>query len=733
MLPVRLPTEKPKRYPVELPSPTRALGLSGTAQTDAVVDVYVHSHHGQDNGAHVFMRGNCRTDFADVWFEDELGNRLDYYQVSAGNWSVEPDLKLGLAGTSTRYHICAVTAGGVKAGDIIATRLNAAGATNVMLSSDNGQTWTTIYAQSADVLGTDDAGNVYVSRTGAGVSGLYRGVYAAETWTFTLAISIIKADTSIDVNGGIQPYGWSNFGGRLLAGRYGSTDQAIEVYVSDDNGATWTEIYTDAANANALRPVGGVTTGHVHGLALDNDGNVFVGVNATAAGDNQLLYAESWAESPTWTILQDDISSAYTAMTFDATHGLFGGDPDGMRDGRCVYRLKLSDTSWTSSLAYFGTCQNLWQVGGIYFASTQPYRGNRQPIILASTDAGVSWQTIWTGAYDATDFTGPSWVSNTGTPTGSDSQAILGYNKSATVVYEPMRVFGGGNRYQALYRVKLSSLGAQGHTIYACCDGQTRTSGSVVTAARSGSVVDAIYASGLVARWTFDASNGADSSGNGFTLTAKGTGHSYTDPGARVGPAHPGIVQTGKSLTLAKTGYMRSAELADADALDLVENFTMIGWVKLRPSLDGQTQYFFGRGDMSTKAQYVLRCSNSATPRLGLLTNNVTRDSADTYWTPCSGVWQQVGVVVLTAASKQVKFIINGYLSAAATMTNAIAGTDHYYFAIGNAPKADDTVDIRFAPGGYDDVAVWNRVLTDAEILALYEARAPQPTVTARG
>jgi len=168
---------------------------------------------------------------------------------------------------------------------------------------------------------------------------------------------------------------------------------------------------------------------------------------------------------------------------------------------------------------------------------------------------------------------------------------------------------------------------------------------------------------------------------------------------------------------------MRAA-CADADSLDLVENFTMLGWVKLLPSLEGQTQFFFGRGDLGTKAQYVLRCSSSATPRLQFMTNNVSKDSADTYWTPASGVWQQVGVIVGTAASKEIWFVINGYKSATLTLTAAVAGTDHYYFGVANSPKADDTVDIRYAPGSYDDIAVWNRILTDDELRTLYEARA---------
>ena len=677
----------------------RMVRQSADPLTNAVVPIVVHSGDGTDGSGDVYMRGNCRSDFADVWFEDASGSRLDYYQISKGNWSLEADTRLG-----TRNYIVNASIGRLNAGDIIASSVSGM---RVAVSPDNGATWTEIFPHAADVLGVDLLGNIYISRLGWG---LYRGVWNEDTgqWDWTLKIDI-RADGYEDA--GFQPYAFAinQDNGFIYAGQYQANTLPCVIYVSRDGGATWSVAYTT--------PVA-----HVHGLDVDPyTGKIYAGINKISNADNILVEGvDNGVDAVTWEVRMTGTQSSVTDMLFTPTHILLGGDPNGQHNSQCVMRMSKEDYSYSTLLNYAGTCQNLFRIGNTLFASVQPYGLNRYTLVFASTDEGASWQTIHVGPIDR-DFAGLAWVSNVGTPTGSSEQAIFGFNGSRDI-YKPMRLFAGGDRHQALYRVRVPRVPADGPAVYVCCDGITVAESSTVAAAGNPAVVSD---AGLLARWTFDEGNGVCSNPK-YSLTPVGDGQSYMEyNGARAGPAYPDIVQPGKHLNLTGAGYLRVDCSEPYDVLDITESFTMIGWVRTVPN--GRTQTLFGRGNNSDKAQYVLYLSASSNPELVF----VTSTGARTYrpgeqWFVATGGWVQVGVIVGPVAGiwQSIRFVVNGQVGAPVYLTAPIAATTRDKFAIGADGRDDASV---YGPtvGSLDDIAVWGRMLTAEEVLALYEQRLP--------
>jgi len=687
------------------------------AQADAVVPLTIHHSEGTSTGSDIYMP-ECRTDFGDVRFEDEAGNPLSYYQVSRGNWSVETDASLGYS-----QYIVTADVGGLHMGDIICS--SPAGNNGVYISSDNGATWTQLVSYGGTrVLGVDNGGNIYISYQD---HGLYRGVWNSSAWTFTCVV-----DTHLLAAGnGFQPYGFavSAYAGTLgyiYAGQYNYPGEPLKIYVSRDNGATWAECQGSAGN------------GHVHGLSVDPyTGKIYVGIDSQTLRDRRMLQGTDNGSTVTWSnTLLDPTYASVTDMLFTSTQIIVGADPGGERLGQCVMSILKSDIANppctpTILLRYPGTCQGLVQVGNTIFCLIQNYKENKYNLILASTNTGVTWQTVWTSEPETRDdFIGPAYPSNVGAPVGQPLQGILGYSDffAYPSLYPPMRLFAEGDKWQAMYQVRLPTLPSGGATIYAVCDGVSASWHSDVTAAIEPTGTQ--LSDNLVARWSFDAGNGADDSGHGFTALPVGTGQTFpaTD-GWRSGPIHPAIVQSGSCLDNTASGYMRVTCASD-DALDLTENFTMIGWVRTLPTSPPAYQVFFGRGSHSDKAQYVLYISDGETPVLSFLHNDYTYPGEDDFY-PANGTWTQIGVIVGAKSGspgsevQTIRMLMNGQLGAEVTLAaGGITSTTCRKFAIGAVGYDDDTI-MRPFIGQIDEVCVWNRELTAAEVRALYERHWP--------
>lgn len=207
--------------------------------------------------------------------------------------------------------------------------------------------------------------------------------------------------------------------------------------------------------------------------------------------------------------------------------------------------------------------------------------------------------------------------------------------------------------------------------------------------------------SGLVAHWKLDEITGSsiiDSVGSATGTWTDGTGDSVAEESV--------AGQVGTALTFDNSNDV----ISFGDVNDLSQSHTLSAWInptsfgRILSKTDGSTGWYFttiGTGQLSYHNLQLLFGINVYTPP----------NSAP------NGVWSHV-VAVRDATRNRVAIYVNGQLQAERLdLTGTTSDTAHP-LAIGNhsiTPNASDAFS-----GAIDDVRIYNRVLTDGEIQALY-------------
>ena len=196
-----------------------------------------------------------------------------------------------------------------------------------------------------------------------------------------------------------------------------------------------------------------------------------------------------------------------------------------------------------------------------------------------------------------------------------------------------------------------------------------------------------------------------DSSGNGNTLTNNNTA-------TYVG----GIINNGFNLVATSSQWFSRTD-ANLVGLDLeATNFTINSWVKFASLPSTDTSRFIVSKQNSASRQYSLFVQDASGTRY------ISTDigNGDTYrvWDFSTGVWYMV-TVRYTNSTKNVDFSVNATAQGATfTAANTLpGGTAPFRIGAGFG-------DARFFDGQIDEVGVWDRRLTDAEITELYNAGA---------
>lgn len=137
-------------------------------------------------------------------------------------------------------------------------------------------------------------GELLVSTAKAGETGKlwrstdYPSLGSGASWTEVLATSVVDGSFS-------HVWGMHSYGEIVVASEYGPKTPpncASKAYVSEDDGATWTEIY-DGGQADNL---------HVHGIAYDRWWDR-IWITQGDTGNIQTVYSDDWREAtPTWTV-----------------------------------------------------------------------------------------------------------------------------------------------------------------------------------------------------------------------------------------------------------------------------------------------------------------------------------------------------------------------------------------------------------------------------------------------
>ena len=223
---------------------------------------------------------------------------------------------------------------------------------------------------------------------------------------------------------------------------------------------------------------------------------------------------------------------------------------------------------------------------------------------------------------------------------------------------------------------------------------------------------DCAGTAGPIAHWTFDEGTGqtaADSSGNGYNATlGNDTGAASDDPAWA-------CVTGGNALTF--DGSADWVNATDIDAIDGISKLTITGWA--RPSSLSSFLSVMRKGG-SDNSQFRMSSGGTSTAIRAKMGNG-----ADTYGETAAGLlsadvwghWAMVFDGTQTGNSARLKMYFNG-TEETLTFSGTIPAT---------TPSNAEVVQIgqhEYFPGDIDDVRIYNRPLSAAEISAL-AASAP--------
>jgi len=153
-------------------------------------------------------------------------------------------------------------------------------------------------------------------------------------------------------------------GANLFNGRWGSG-----VFLSTDNGATWTAAGLAGDNVDALATVGA--------------GNLFAGTAYGGAGTG--VY-RSTNNGTNWTAVNTNLTSTNVySFAVDMSNNLYAGTGDG------VFSLPFPYTTWTAA----GLTGN--GVGALVYSNPNLFAGIYGSGVFLSTDNGTNWAAVNTG------------------------------------------------------------------------------------------------------------------------------------------------------------------------------------------------------------------------------------------------------------------------------------------------------------------------------------------------
>ncbi len=196
---------------------------------------------------------------------------------------------------------------------------------------------------------------------------------------------------------------------------------------------------------------------------------------------------------------------------------------------------------------------------------------------------------------------------------------------------------------------------------------------------------------GLVAYYTME-NNVQDVSGNGLNGTVMG---------------EPGFVAGVAGVGLAFDGVDDYVDCGNSASFDITEAITLTAWVNTSDSGNGEDNPFVAKGDVS----YAIKHSDSNSIEFFIYDNEEWHTAYSPVYDSFNGEWHHVAG---TYDGNQVRLYINGGLVDSLDYAGSI-GTSTYPVNIGRNSQETG----RFYNGLIDEIRIYNRVLSEGEILYL--------------
>jgi hypothetical protein len=196
---------------------------------------------------------------------------------------------------------------------------------------------------------------------------------------------------------------------------------------------------------------------------------------------------------------------------------------------------------------------------------------------------------------------------------------------------------------------------------------------------------------GLVAYYAMD-NNAQDVSGNGLDGTLMGG---------------PTFIAGVSGLALSLDGVDDYVDCGNSASFDITEEITLSAWVNTSDSGNGEDNPFVAKGDES----YAIKHSDSNSIDFFIYDNEDWHTAYSPVYDSFNGEWYHVAG---TYDGNQLKLYINGGLVNSLDYAGSI-GTSTYPVNIGRNSQETG----RFYEGAIDEVRIYNRALTESEILYL--------------
>ncbi|RIX42991.1 MAG: DUF4347 domain-containing protein [Rhodocyclales bacterium GT-UBC] len=435
---------------------------------------------------------------------------------------------------------------------------NLAAGETVLVSHDNGATWTTAtttvgqntWTLSGQTLGSSNTLKVKVTDTAGNDAPVYSQAYVLDTTapTTTIATATFSADTGSSSSDFITKTAAQDIGGTLSA----NLAAGEIVQVSLDNGSTWT-----TATATV-----GQSTWTLSGQTLTGSNTLKVKVTDTAGNDGT-VYSQAYAFDttaptapavPDLSAASDSGSSSTDNLTNDTTPTVTGTAESGSS-------VTLYDSDGSTVLG------SATATGGNWSITSSVLSAGSHTLTVKATDAAGNTSTASSGLSIDIDTSAPSWTSSS-TPSvasasatsnanlltlaATDSQAVSyafavgngtndADNGSFSIAGNTLKV-GAAALSAGDYHIYLKATDAAGNIAYQATtvtvsanaspvldlNGAGAGTGNTLTLAAASNGLAS--ASALVSDTELDALNGGNGNWNGASLTVQRVSSGTADP-----------------------------------------------------------------------------------------------------------------------------------------------------------------------------------------------------------
>ncbi|WP_216593899.1 PxKF domain-containing protein [Thioflavicoccus mobilis] len=352
-------------------------------------------------------------------------------------------------------------------------------------------------------------------------------------------------------------------------------------------------------------------------------------------------------------------------------------------DNDHVFMSDDGGASWSDITGDIGTTQ---LTALVYVPGPAPYLavGSRAGVLASPLSSLGTWTSlkdfpsfvVFDLAYDATDDVLAVGCFGSGAYLLTNASAAL---SSTTTAVLPADETSGGDRTDGALAEVWSWIGGIGAQVLS----------AVIPSAEAGELTQP---PGLVSWWRANGDATDDHDGNDGTL----------ENGATFGAG-----QYGQAFSL--DGVDDYVNVPDAPNLDLTTNFTIDAWVYPNSNTVGRV---VGKGRTSVGTGYALGTDSSGNAQVSLHDGSVGCSAADIQ--PLAvGQWSHIAG---TFAGTELKIYVNGTLQATETCSFSSIGPSTEPLNIGREAAGIG----RYFDGSVDEVHVYDRALTAAEVHAIY-------------